>query len=73
MIDYPIILDSELMAEKLGLIVLCQNCGERIYRCEKLTGQSWLHEKTNEKICETAYRYTMTYALPRRSKEIEYF
>lgn len=48
----PIISDSELMAEKLGIIVLCENCGERLIRTSVVRVPLWTHEKTNLVRCD---------------------
>jgi len=45
--------DTELMAEKLGMIVLCDNCGERLERCYPVRIPTWRHTRTKEYFCST--------------------
>ena len=40
--------DTELMAEKLGMIVLCQNCGQRLKRDYVARIPCWRHELNND-------------------------
>jgi hypothetical protein len=47
-----IIPDTELMAEKLGMIVLCENCGKRLKRTSIVRIRTWTHEETNNYWCE---------------------
>jgi hypothetical protein len=39
--------DTELMAEKLGMIVLCEHCGKRLSRCYVARIPRWKHTDTN--------------------------
>jgi len=43
--------DTELMAEKLGIIVLCENCRLRIKKIEKFSGYYWAHENNGAQVC----------------------
>lgn len=38
--------DTELMAEQLGMIVLCENCGKRLKRRYVARIPAWEHEAT---------------------------
>lgn len=46
--------DSELMAEKLGMIVLCENCGGRLKKVNVLRIYCWAHESNNSGWCNVA-------------------
>ena len=48
MIEIP---DTELMAEKLGMIVLCDNCGKRLKRVYAARIPTWQHEETDDYWC----------------------
>ena len=43
--------DSELMAEKLGMIVLCENCGKRLKRTYVARIGTWRHEDSDSCWC----------------------
>jgi len=44
--------ESELMAEKLGMIVLCENCGKRLKRKYVARIGYWDHEDTDTFWCD---------------------
>ena len=44
--------DTELMAEKLGMIILCEHCGKRLKRTSIARIGTWTHEETNNYWCE---------------------
>ena len=48
----PEISIEELMAEKLGMIVLCEHCGKRLKRTSIARIGTWTHEETNNYWCE---------------------
>jgi hypothetical protein len=56
--------ESELMAEKLGMIVLCQNCGKRLEYKISLRIKVWSHIDTNLQSCTETYAFGM-FANPR--------
>ena len=48
--------ESELMAEKLGMINLCKNCGQRLIRKSIARIPVWHHEATNSLYCPDEFQ-----------------
>ena len=61
--------DSELMAEKLGIIVLCNNCGKRLVRTNIARIPIWEHEDTKSFLCDE----TGVMAIARKGPLSEYY
>jgi len=63
-LDIP---DSELMAEKLGMVVLCANCGRRLEQVGRLG--TWKHEDSKLGYCSdrvSKANPSSSYAKPRK-------
>ena len=62
MVNIP---ETELMAEKLGMITLCENCGKRLKRAYVARIPCWAHEHNNFGWCDENSAHP--YAQPRKS------
>lgn len=57
------------MAEKLGMIVLCKNCGKRIFIFHAGDYSNWIHENKKLQPCWCDSTTSWLYAQPRKESQ----